>query len=530
MAKVKRALVSVSDKSGIVEFAQELAKMGVEIISTGGTAKSLREAGLKVKDVSEVTGFPEMLDGRVKTLHPKIHAGLLALRDNPEHQKQLKEQKIEPLDLVVVNLYPFEKVSTQITRKGTQIPAEVIENIDIGGPSMLRSAAKNFKDVTVLTDPNDYAKVLEEMKKNNGEVSLETKQYLAAKVFQRTASYDSAIAHYFTTDKFPGKINISLEKINDLRYGENPHQKAAIYQLPITNNQLPNLTKAKQLQGKELSYNNWLDLESAYSLVLDFENPACVIVKHNNPCGVAEAVNQPLGLLEAYKNAYACDTVSAFGGIIGLNREVDEKTAEEIKPLFVECIIAPGFSAKAKEIFAKKKDLRLLELPIHQFTNSPITQLEFRQISGGMLVQDKDTFIGLDNLKVVTEKKPSNEELESLKFAWKVAKAVKSNAIVLARGKQTVGIGAGQMSRIDALKIAVLKMQSVNSSFINRNSSLVLASDGFFPFSDVPEEAAKIGVTAIIQPGGSLRDQDSIDTCNKNKISMVFTGVRHFRH
>lgn len=529
MAKVKRALVSVSDKSGIVEFVQELGKMGVEIISTGGTAKTLRGAGLKVKDVSEVTGFPEMLDGRVKTLHPKIHGGLLALRDNPEHQKQLKEQKIEPLDMVVVNLYPFEKAASQHLRTTSQIPMEVIENIDIGGPSMLRSAAKNFKDVVVITDPNDYAKILEEMKKSNGEVSHETKQYLATKVFQRTAGYDSAIANYFTADKFPGKVTLSLEKMNDLRYGENPHQKAAIYQLPITNNQLPNLTKAKQLQGKELSYNNWLDLESAYSLVLDFENPACVIVKHNNPCGVAEAVNQPLALLEAYKNAYACDTVSAFGGIIGLNREVDEKTAEEIKPLFVECIIAPGYSAKAKEILSKKKDLRLLELPIHHHP-SPIPQIEFRQISGGLLVQDKDTLIGLDNLKVVTEKKPTNEELESLRFAWKVAKTVKSNTIVLARGKQTVGIGAGQMSRIDALKIAALKMQSVNSSIITHNSSLVLASDAFFPFSDVPEEAAKIGVTAIIQPGGSLRDQDSIDTCNKHKISMVFTGVRHFRH
>ncbi|HCJ65747.1 MAG TPA: bifunctional phosphoribosylaminoimidazolecarboxamide formyltransferase/inosine monophosphate cyclohydrolase, partial [Elusimicrobia bacterium] len=443
MSKVKRALVSVSDKIGIVEFAKELAKMDVEIISTGGTAKALREAGLKVKDVSEVTGFPEMLDGRVKTLHPKVHAGLLALRDNPEHQKQIKEQKIEPIDMVVVNLYPFEKVSVQITRKGTQIPAEVIENIDIGGPSMLRSAAKNFKDVIVITDPNDYAKVLEEMKNNQGEVTLETKQYLATKVFQRTAAYDSAIANYFTTDKFPGKVTLSLEKINDLRYGENPHQKAAIYQLPITNNQLPNLTGAKQLQGKELSYNNWLDLESAYSLVLDFENPACVIVKHNNPCGVAEAVNsaQGGGLLEAYKNAYACDTVSAFGGIIGLNREVDEKTAEEIKPLFVECIIAPGFSAKAKEIFSKKKDLRLLELPITH-SPSPIPQLEFRQISGGMLVQDKDTFIGSDDLKVVTTRKASEEELESLKFAWKVAKAVKSNTIVLAEGKQTFGMRA----------------------------------------------------------------------------------------
>lgn len=527
MAKVKRALVSVSDKSGIVEFVQELGKMSVEIISTGGTAKTLREAGLKVKDVSEVTGFPEMLDGRVKTLHPKIHGGLLALRDNPEHQKQLKEQKIEPLDMVVVNLYPFEKAASQHPRTTPQIPMEVIENIDIGGPSMLRSAAKNFKDVVVITDPNDYAKVLEEMKKNNGEVSHETRQYLATKVFQRTASYDSAIANYFTADKFPGKVNISLEKMNDLRYGENPHQKAAIYKIADCRLQITDLTKAKQLQGKELSYNNWLDLESAYSLVLDFENPACIIVKHNNPCGVAESED----LTTAYKNAYACDTVSSFGGIIGLNREVDEKTAEEIKPLFVECIIAPGYSAKAKEILSKKKDLRLLELPITHYP-SFIPQIEFRQISGGMLVQDKDTLIGLENLKVVTEKKPTNEELESLKFAWKVAKAVKSNTIVLARGKQTVGVGAGQMSRIDALKIAALKMNQMSSDYKLQiaNCKLVMASDAFFPFSDVPEEAAKIGVTAIIQPGGSLRDQDSIDTCNKHNISMVFTGVRHFRH
>ncbi len=541
MARVKRALVSVSDKTGVVEFAKELGKMEVEIISTGGTAKTLREAGLKVKDVSEITGFPEMLDGRVKTLHPKVHAGLLALRDNPEHQKQIKEQKIEPIDMVVVNLYPFEKAASQhpLIKQANQptIPMEVIENIDIGGPSMLRSAAKNFKDVAVITDPNDYAKVLEEMKNNNGEVTPETKQYLATKVFQRTAGYDSAIANYFTADKFPGKVTISLEKMNDLRYGENPHQKAAIYKIADYRLQITDLTKAKQLQGKELSYNNWLDLEAAYSLVLDFENPACVIVKHNNPCGVAEAVSSAScgGLLEAYKNAYACDTVSAFGGIIGLNREVDEKTAEEIKPLFVECIIAPGFSAKAKEIFSKKKDLRLLELA-NQLISQPANQLEFRQISGGMLVQDKDTLIGSDNLKVATTRKATEEEIESLKFAWKVSKAVKSNTIVLARGKQTVGIGAGQMSRIDALKIAAIKMNQMfptsepTNKPANQSSPLVLASDAFFPFSDVPEEAAKIGVTAIIQPGGSLRDQDSIDTCNKHNISMLFTGVRHFRH
>ncbi len=527
MGKIKSALISVSDKTGITEFAKELVKMNVEIISTGGTAKTLREAGIKVKDVSEVTGFPEMLGGRVKTLHPKIHAGLLALRDNPEHQKQLKEQKVEPIDLVVVNLYPFEKTTSHLPRTTSQIPMEVIENIDIGGPSMLRSAAKNFKDVVVITDPGDYSKVLEEMKKNNGEVSMETRQYLATKVFQRTASYDTAIANYFTQEKFPGRIIIPLAKISDLRYGENPHQEAALYQITDYRLQITDLTKAKQLQGKELSYNNWLDLEAAWGLVLEFENPACVIIKHNNPCGVAEDKD----LVTVYRNAYACDTVSAFGGIIGFNREVGENTAEEVSKLFVECIIAPSYSAKAKEIFSKKKDLRLLELPIHQFTNSPIHQLEFRQISGGMLVQDKDTFLGLDNLKTVTNRKPADEELESLKFAWKVAKAVKSNAIILTRGKQTVGIGAGQMSRIDALKIATIKMNQMFSATSSPSpSSLVMASDAFFPFSDVVEESAKIGVRAIIQPGGSLRDQDSIDACNKHSITMVFTGVRHFRH
>jgi len=529
MAKIKRALISVSDKSGIVEFARKLAKRGIEIISTGGTAKTLREAGIKVKDVSKVTGFPEMLDGRVKTLHPKIHAGLLALRDNPEHREQLKEQKIDPIDMVVANLYPFEKVATQypITHHPSPIPQEVIENIDIGGPSMLRSGAKNFKDVVVITDPQDYNKVLEEMKKKQGEVSLETRQYLATKVFQRTASYDSAITSYFTQEKFPEKIVLPLEKISDLRYGENPHQKAALYKITDYQLQIAGLTKAKQLRGKELSYNNWLDLESAYSLVQEFENPACVIIKHNNPCGVAEAVDQPLGLLEAYKNAYACDTVSAFGGIIGFNREVDEKTAEEVSKLFVECIIAPAYSKKAKEIFSKKKDLRLLELAIRQVSGLAGKQLEFRQISGGMLVQDKDTLLGLDNLKTVTKRKPSTEEMQSLKFAWKVAKYVKSNAIILAWGRQTVGIGAGQMSRIDALKIATVKMSQM---FPLTRSPLVLASDAFFPFPDIVEEAGKIGVTAIIQPGGSLRDQDSIDACNKQNIAMVFTGVRHFRH
>lgn len=522
MVKIKRALVSVSDKTGIVDFAGELSKLGVEILSTGGTAKLLRENNIPAIDVSEHTGFPEMLDGRVKTLHPKIHAGLLALRDNPEHMSKLKEHNIGLIDMVVVNLYPFEKT----TQKPGVTIAEVIENIDIGGPSMLRSAAKNHQSVAVICNPNRYTQVLEELKGNGNSLSAKTLQELGIEVFQATSRYDSVIYTYLNEHilgskkenaqkLFPQAFNLSFTKVQDLRYGENPHQPAAFYRNAAEEK---GLGKIKQLWGKELSFNNILDLNAAANIIKEFALPAVVFIKHNNPCGVAENKD----LLKAYRDAWSCDKLSAFGGIVGINRKVDLVLAKAIaKSGFLECIICPSFSPDALELLKEKKNLRLIELP-HLLQKSP--ELDFKKVSGGLLVQEEDG-ITLDenNLKVVTKKKPTKAELESLIFAWKVAKHVKSNAIILAKGTKTVGIGAGQMSRVDSVIIAKNKSGKLSSN-------CCLASDAFFPKEDAIAQAAKAGAKAIIQPGGSISDAEVIKACDKHKISMVFTGIRHFRH
>jgi phosphoribosylaminoimidazolecarboxamide formyltransferase/IMP cyclohydrolase len=518
MNKVRRALISVSDKAGILDFAKELNKFGVEILSTGGTAKLLRENNIPVKEVSEYTGFPEMLDGRVKTLHPRIHAGLLALRENNEHMETLKKHNIGLIDMVVVNLYPFEK-TTQ--KPGVSI-AEVIENIDIGGPSMLRSAAKNHQSVAVICNPARYPQVIEELKQNNGAISEATMCELGIEVFSHTSRYDAAIYNYLS-DHFrlqkgsagsPHDLTFSFEKIQELRYGENPHQKAAFYR---EKGKTRGLINAKQLQGKELSFNNILDLNSAFELVKEFKNPAAVIVKHNNPCGVAEDKT----LEKAYLEAWKCDKLSAFGGIVALNRKMDLKTAKVVaKSGFLECIIAPGYDKEAQELFKDKKNLRLLEC----YDLEPIAEGDFKRISGGLLLQDKDLdTLNMNELKVVTKIKPTKSQMESLIFAWKVAKHVKSNAIILCRGTKTVGIGAGQMSRVDSVFISTKK---AGKSALGS----VLASDAFFPKEDAIELAAKYKIKAIIQPGGSIADEAIIKMADKKKIAMVTTGMRHFRH
>jgi len=514
MFKIKTALISVSDKEGIVEFAKELNKLGVEILSTGGTAKLLRENNIPVIEVSDYTGFPEMLDGRVKTLHPKIHAGLLALRDNPKHMQTLKENNIKPIDMVVVNLYPFQKV---IQNPNLELK-EAIENIDIGGPSMLRSAAKNYKSVAVVCNPKRYPQIIEELK-NNQSLSENTLKELALEVFNLTSSYDSIIYNYLSKsfkkeEIFPKNLVLSFEKLFDLRYGENPHQKASFYKESLKTSGLINL---KQIQGKELSFNNLLDLESAFSLVKEFAGPCAVIVKHNNPCGVAEDKT----LDKAYLNAFRCDSLSAFGGIVALNRKMDLKTAKVIlKSGFLECIVAPGFEEKALELFKEKKNLRLIELN----DLSKQKEWDFKRVSGGLLLQEKDLdSVDLNNLKVVTKTKPNQAQLKSLIFAFKVSKHVKSNAIVLAKGTKTVGIGAGQMSRVDSVIIAIRKAgKSVSGS--------CLASDAFFPKEDAVLKAIKAGITSIIQPGGSIADEKIIKICDKYKIPMVFSGIRHFKH
>jgi len=522
---VERALISVYDKAGVVEFAKRLAALGIEILSTGGTAKLLRESGVKVKDVSEFTGWPEMLGGRVKTLHPKVHGGLLFRRGNAEDRKQAAEHGIGAIDLVAVNLYPFEATATKAA-----LPAEeLIENIDIGGPTMLRSAAKNFESVTVVTDPADYGRVAAELEAKR-ETSLETRLALARKVFSTTSRYDGMI----TTElerlqagasgqvelgekaALPERVHVALEKQQSLRYGENPHQAAALY---VTAGRAPSgLAAAKQLQGKELSYNNFVDLEAARSLAVEFEKPAAVIIKHNNPCGTAEQES----LREAYLKALACDPVSAFGSVIALNRTVDAATAEEMAKLFVECIVAPGFEAKAKEIFAAKKNLRLLELGSDGW--KPEAGLQLKRISGGMLVQEADLGeLSNNELRTVTQRVPYADEMATLRFAWKVAKHMKSNAIVFAKDGATLGVGAGQMSRVDSVKLAMMKAQSPLAGS-------VVASDAFFPFPDGVEEAAKAGATAVIQPGGSVRDADVIAAADRLELAMVFTGMRHFLH
>ncbi len=516
----KRALLSVSDKTGIVEFAKALSDLGLEIVSTGGTYKTLKENGVEVTGIESVTGFPECLDGRVKTLHPKIHAGILAMRDNPDHMKQVEDLGVTLIDVVAVNLYPFKAT---ILKKGTTLP-EAIENIDIGGPSMIRAAAKNYKDVAVVTDPADYDKIIEEYKTKGG-VSAETKFYLAAKVFNHTAHYDSLIANYLKDKaglpKYPDTISLTFEKVQDMRYGENPHQSAAFYKEIGDNRGL--LTGIKQLHGKELSFNNINDTHGALELLKEFDEPAVVACKHSNPCGVACGKD----IYEAYTKAYATDPVSIFGGIVVANREIDEATATEISKIFLEIVLAPSFSEKALEILTKKKNIRLLELKDLD-RKQPESAYDVKKVSGGLLIQDIDSKLLGDELTVVTQRKPTEKEMEDLLFTWKIVKYVKSNGIAIGKDKSSVGMGPGQVNRIWAAEQAIDHgCKNISPEAVK---GAVLASDAFFPFSDCVEAAAKAGITAIIQPGGSIRDKESIEACDKYGIAMVFTGMRHFRH
>jgi phosphoribosylaminoimidazolecarboxamide formyltransferase/IMP cyclohydrolase len=530
--RIRRALLSVTDKSGLVEFAQVLAGLGVELVSTGGTARALREAGLSVKDISELTGFPEMLDGRVKTLHPKVHGGLLYIRGNAEHEAAMAAHGIEPIDMVVVNLYAFEKTAAQ---PGVAF-GHLIENIDIGGPSMVRSAAKNFEDVAIVTRVADYPALIEELKASGGSLSRATRWRLAKQAFSLTAAYDAAIAN--TLDRMaeapspempalpqspetpaarqalPATVRINFPLAQSLRYGENPHQRAALY----SDGSGLGVAGAKQLQGKELSFNNLVDLDACWELAQEFDSPAAIIMKHTNPCGAATGAT----IVEAYRKALACDPVSAFGSVIGINREVDAEAAEEIAKLFVEAIAAPAFSPAARERLAAKKNLRLVE--VHSAPPRPVV----KHVSGGLLMQDADTgridATALDpGLKVVTWRPPTAEELRGLLFAWSVCKHVKSNAIVYAHEGQTLGIGAGQMSRVDAARFGAMKA-------VLPLKGCVAASDAFFPFPDGLETVAQAGATAVIQPGGSVKDQEVIDAADRLGMAMVFTGMRHFRH
>jgi len=517
-SKVRRAILSVTDKTGLVDFARRLSALGIELVSTGGTAKLLRDSGITVKDISDLTGFPEMLDGRVKTLHPKVHGGILHRREDPKHVAAVSEHGIAPIDMVIVNLYAFEKTAA---KPGVAFE-ELIENIDIGGPSMIRSAAKNFHDVAIVTSPTDYDSIAAELESRGATLSKETKWRLAQKAFATTAAYDSAIAS--TLDRinaddfqvrseqtsFPNVLRFSFNKVVDLRYGENPHQKAAMY----SDGSGKGVANARQLQGKELSYNNIVDLQAAWDFAQEFDETVCAIIKHTNPCGAATGKT----LAEAYKRALECDPVSAFGGVIGVNRPIDGEAAEEMHKLFLEVITAPSFDEAAKAKFASKKNLRLVEvIPANQ-------KWVLKNVSGGMLVQDADTRALADSdLRVVTKRPPTAEENRALLFAWKVCKHVKSNAIVYARDGQTVGVGAGQMSRVDAAKIGAMKAQLPLKG-------TVAASDAFFPFPDGVEEIAKAGATAIIQPGGSQRDPEVIEAADRLGLAMLFTGVRHFRH
>lgn len=518
MRSIKNALISVSDKTGIVEFAQKLDALGVQILSTGGTADLLRKNNVQVRLVSDYTGFPEMMDGRVKTLHPKVHGGILGRRDIDEHMQSMKEHGIETIDLVAVNLYPFEKT---IARQDCTFD-EAVENIDIGGPAMVRSAAKNFTDVAVVVDPKDYETVLKEMQAHDGSVTLNTKKRLSRDAFTHTARYDSMISQYLSNQNedespFPNVFQLSFEKMQDLRYGENPHQSASLYQHASAGPS--DIVSARKIQGKELSFNNLLDLNAAWELVTEFESSAAVIIKHTNPSGVALNENQ----LQAFIQARETDPSSAFGGILSFNRPLEEAVAKEILKNFVEAIVAPGFDEKALELLAGKKNIRLMEMPAIA-SPRPEKRLDTKRIGGGLLVQDLDTIThDPTTLKVVTEKQPSEQKMEDLKFAWVIAKHVKSNAIIYARNQETIGMGAGQMSRVDSARLAVDKAQKPLEGS-------VMASDAFFPFRDSVDAAAKSGVSAIIQPGGSIRDEEVIQAANEHKISMVFTGIRHFKH
>ena len=517
---IRRALLSVTDKTGLVDFARTLAGFGVELISTGGTARALRDAGLAVKDISDLTGFPEMLDGRVKTLHPLVHGGLLYIRGNADHEAAVAAHKIQPIDMVVVNLYAFEKTAAQ---PGVAF-GHLIENIDIGGPSMVRSAAKNFEDVAIVTRVSDYPTLIEELQSNSGALTRETRWRLAKQAFATTAAYDTAIAN--TLDQIeeapapqalvpkasaaPQVLRINFPLAQSLRYGENPHQRAALY----ADGSGLGIAGATQLQGKEQSFNNLVDLDACWELAQEFTEPAVIIVKHTNPCGAATGAT----VLEAYQKALAADPVSAFGGVIGINREVDADTAAEIAKLFVEAIAAPSFTPEARERFAAKKNLRLVE--VHAAPHRPVV----KHVSGGLLIQDADTGrIEESELKVVTWRPPTPEEMRSLLFAWRVCKHVKSNAIVYAKDGQTIGVGAGQMSRVDAARFGAMKA-------VLPLAGCVAASDAFFPFPDGLETVVQAGATAVIQPGGSVKDQDVIAAADRLGIAMVFTGIRHFRH
>jgi phosphoribosylaminoimidazolecarboxamide formyltransferase / IMP cyclohydrolase len=519
MAKVTRALISVSHKEGVLDFAKGIAKLGIEILSTGGTAKMLRDGGVAVKDVSEFTGFPEMLDGRVKTLHPKVHGGLLGRRSNPEHVKQMQQHGIQPIDLVVVNLYPFEQT---VAKPGCTLE-DAIENIDIGGPTMLRSAAKNYTDVAVVCSPRDYGRVLAELQ-SAGEVSLKTRFELCRTVFLHTARYDSAISAWLNNQvpddektRFPNILTLQFEKVQNLRYGENPHQQGAFYREFSTKE--PCVAHARQLQGKEMSFNNYLDANSALELVKEFDGIAAVIVKHNNPCGVATADS----LAGAYRSARDCDPVAAFGGVIAFNHMVDFETAKELTATFVEVVVAPEFAPDALEELKRKKDVRLLDAG-PTLKGAP-EGMDLKKVVGGLIYQDRDLgrIADIRSLTVATKRKPTDVEYASLSFAWKVCKHVKSNAIVFTLKDRTLGIGAGQMSRLDSVRLAMMKAQSPLKG-------TVLASDAFFPFRDGLDEAALAGVTAVIQPGGSLKDEEVIRAADQHGIAMLFTHMRHFRH
>lgn len=552
---IKRALLSVSDKTGLAEFAKKLSEFGIELISTGGTAKILRAEGLQVKDVSEVTGFPEMMDGRVKTLHPKIHGALLGVRSNPAHIESMSRAGIEPIDLVVVNLYPFEKVSAD---SGSE-PAEIIENIDIGGPAMIRSAAKNFESVAVVTEPKFYNLIIEELLVNNGALGLETRRNLALLAFAKTASYDLNISSWLATQlnendlslleehnplsKFqiilpspqetepaqgaptekslPQELVIEAQKSLDLRYGENPHQRAALY----SDGTGYGAANAVLLSGKQMSFNNFIDLDAAIQLVAEFSDPAAVIIKHTNPAGAAIGSSPA----EAYSRALSCDPVSAFGGIVAFNRRLDARTANRLTEIFLEIVAAPSFDEDALELLKSKKNLRILQVEFedNQQKYNFFNNLEVKQISGGYLLQDRDHLdFSPEELKVVTQRQPTEDELNSMLFAWKVAKHTRSNAIVIADRFQTLGVGAGQMNRVDSIRIAGMRANRYGL----KTDGAALASDAFFPFRDNVDEAVKLGISAIIQPGGSLRDDESIQAANEHGIVMAFTGFRHFKH
>ncbi|HWD70785.1 MAG TPA: bifunctional phosphoribosylaminoimidazolecarboxamide formyltransferase/IMP cyclohydrolase [Solirubrobacteraceae bacterium] len=512
--QVARALLSVSDKAGIVEFARGLAELGIEIISTGGTARELSDAGIQVRSITDLTGFPEIMDGRVKTLHPKLYASLLAVRDDPAHVEAAVSQQVEPVDLVCVNLYPFERTAAS---RGVE-DDEVIENIDIGGPTMIRAAAKNFKFAAPVTSPASYDAIIDELRNSERRLSLQTRESLAAEAFAYTARYDTAITRWFQEkhEDFPPLMVRAFERQLELPYGENPHQRAAFYTQIGARAHV--LSQVAQLAGKELSFNNLLDLDSARQLLSEFVVPACVIVKHNNPCGVAVGTTT----LEAYQRAFACDPTSAFGGVIVLNRRVDKETAAAIHDQFAEIVLARGFDDEALEIFADKPNLRILDDRERRL--DVLYEPSVRQVIGGLLVQDRDSSNeDREEMEIASERRPTEEEWSELLFAWRVCKHVKSNAIVLARDATTLGIGAGQMSRVDSVRMAIEKAQGPIAG-------AVLASDAYFPFADGPELALEAGVTAIIQPGGSIRDQLTIEAVNRAGAVMVFTGRRHFRH